>query len=446
MKNNATLTQASVNRRVFGIDPQKYNTIVRAAQLVRDERPDGIVEESVNEPWWTACGIENTYTQALDRGQVLALETPYRGTTDDAGTRSADQLFDEGPNFKGVMPDDTKHWGKLAVFWDPSNPNFIANAHIDGPAIAKVNLSSLEIDHCDVWTGNNIMQGHWSGSWQILWADPLATIPGEAICIVNKSGPWQRVLKVVPLTDVPYNGTAQAEVYLDGANTGEQITITNNWGDSSQQVTIPAGTQIRAQWYWDELKWIVSGYDLDEVGGGTVYPDVANFNVTNIGLATGDNILNLAVSTMTPQGGITLLDQQTIQCAKAGYYRFSYNIALDASGTTANIPDALTGIYDAPVEGWVDPVGSPYAGQLGFAREAFLYHMQRQGGGVVDPDDPQSIHFSAQDVTLAGSGITSIAENGIVRLHVNTPYDNIQIYSGKPSQIHCEFIRTVPAP
>ena len=108
--------------------------------------------------------IKNTTSAARDRFNVLGVDSPLITPTQN------EDAFKNRVVLMGSMPDKAKHFGRLAILYEPIRAGEIGQAWLSGICPAKVNVIQAGHQFADLIDSDAtaLRSGH-AGSAQILW-------------------------------------------------------------------------------------------------------------------------------------------------------------------------------------------------------------------------------------------------------------------------------------
>ena len=209
--------------------------------------------------WSVWFQVLNNSGSDVDRGRVLGIEDGWIIDTSEESF-----IWDAEPTFICITPDEAKHWNKLAILHDPIENGEVGYAFVGGTTIARLffNNPSENLWHgyADVDNGQSRLRTHPSGSWQILWHEPVAgTTPTEVWAFVRHVGIHQREL--FGTADVNIAPSGSGGVTVSTPFTAVSETLTGHYSHFTNGGQINSGQEVLIKWFFEHRHWVIMDTD-----------------------------------------------------------------------------------------------------------------------------------------------------------------------------------------
>lgn len=244
----------------FQIPAGAYNKFIDAARANEDSKQTFGRAARGEVPTTTVFPVRNITGSSVNRFEILGIDDPVIGPTDDLDE------FNNNIAFDGSLPAD-KHKGKFCVLLEPLNDQELGNACYAGACITKVEIfeDGFRSPFADIKDGtkSELIQDR-DGSAQILFHEPGTGIKTAIVRLGNHVVEfWAEITSITPIgTDTNRWTYGFKEMSLQIAS--------DLWGDHPQQRTGTAKNTIEIP--NDGGGFEGNGVDLDTLTSPTLWP------------------------------------------------------------------------------------------------------------------------------------------------------------------------------
>lgn len=235
------------------IEANTFNALLDAAQANERARRPGAnpgEQRDIKQPGIIL--VKNVHVDVIPQYEAAGIEELSFSIVANPGG------FYENPVFNVSLP-TAQSEGRFVIVQEPILPGAIGRAVISGCTPARLNLSNLTDEFCDVASGSSLLHNTPVGSAQILWDQD---VEGESIGFVRLWGKQYGKAFVAKVGESPISaisgdtpGSGTVTIYqLSGsslASTGRTLTVYNMAGEVAAEAYIQVKQDAYGEWWID---------------------------------------------------------------------------------------------------------------------------------------------------------------------------------------------------